>query len=122
MKLREVHNDELNMTLPWGFRLFSWIEEHPQSTEPYITASQNFHSTSSGDYYIDITFDSNQGCGFMADSEELALKVQFLWNNRPPGWNFITYGEIYIDYFTLEINGVLPTTQTSFGGVKMLFR
>jgi len=114
-----IHSDDLNMTLPWGFSLYCVIDGDSWES---IGTEQYFHSTSSGDYYVDIIFNGNEGYGFMLDSEELRLISGFLPLSRPPGWNFITHGEIYIDYFTLEINGVLPTDETSMGRLKLLFR
>ncbi|MCP4144001.1 MAG: hypothetical protein GY752_01810 [bacterium] len=114
-----IHSDDLNMTLPWGFRLYCEIDGDYWEN---IWTRQIFHSTSSGDYYIDIIFEGNHGNEFMIDSDELRLRSEFLPLNGIPGWEFISCGEIYIDYFTLEVNGVLPTVDMSMGRLKLLFR
>ncbi|MBT4292741.1 hypothetical protein HOD41_08620 [bacterium] len=121
IELPTIYNYELNETLPWYVALSSiiWIN----SSRVLVSASQTFPPDSNGEYYVDIVFDGGSGYEFMTEVPEIQLLTFFdALLPGDPNWQIETYGEIYIDYIIVEIDGVLPTTQTSFGGMKALFR
>ncbi len=122
IELPTIYNPWLEETLPWSFYLSSRIESGSARIQRLL-AMHSFEPDSHGEYYVDIPFDAVPSYEFMTEVQELQVYTSLYC--PVPGdynWEVVTYGEIYIDYITVEIDGVLPTTQTSFGGMKALFR
>ena len=120
MNLPTIINPETGEVLQCGIKLGCGIS---REITPYPAIGESVEFYSLGEMYVEIAMSGYWGYDFMTLGYVLDAGVRF--SRISPyvnGWYSYDVGEIYVDYIEFVIDGVLPTTQTSFGGVKMLFR
>ncbi len=120
--LPTLMDPEIGEVIQCGIRLGCRIAMEVPSY-PYPSINESVELYSLGEMHVDTAMYAYLGYDFMTLGDVLDASVGFTpIPPYPAGWYTIDVGEVYVDYIEFVIDGVLPTTQTSFGGVKMLFR
>ncbi len=120
ISLPTIINPETGEVVQCAIELFYNIDREV-SSYPAVGEREVFDSV--GEKYLSVTMSGPWGYDCMTLGYVLDATVRF--TSIPPyvnGWYTYDVGEIYVDHIELVIDGVLPTEQTSFGGMKMLFR
>jgi len=118
--LPTIINPETGEVLQCGIKLGCGIS---REVSPYPAIGESVEFYSLGEMSVDMEMSGYWGYDFMTLGYVLDASVRF--SSVSPyvnGWYPYDVGEVYVDHIDFVVDGVLPTEQTSFGGVKMLFR